>query len=157
MADIKKAFSYLLIAALILLWVSLIWLLWKAYQGDISVPLVSAASSFALVTVTIYYAWQSRRSVQSTEATLDEMRKDRQKHGKILTIAFGIDAIKSDLDRYREKWESLDEGSCPQLGHGWEFPDEQVLNDIEEVYPRPVATLDHISRNSMNTKRGDSS
>lgn len=131
----RKALSYVPLVFFLCLLIVVGGLLWRAYQGDASYQLVSSLSTFALVAITIFYAWQLRKNAENTAKTLDEMQKDRAKHGKILTIAYGIDPICEELDSYYEEWTRPDEGYYPELKQRWQIPDDAFISDIEEQYP----------------------
>lgn len=86
MRFLNRIAAYLPLIFFILLFGGLAWLLWQAWQGVVQNPFVSAAASFVLVAVTVYYAWQLRKSADRTAETLDEMKKDRAKRGKVLPL-----------------------------------------------------------------------
>lgn len=113
----------------------LLWLLWRASNGEVWDPFVSAAASFSLVAVTIYYAWQAQKSAQHTKETLDEMEKDRAKYGKKLTIGMGIDPINNTLTKHHENWTNWEDEYYPRIEGEWTSPDREFSSDIEEHYP----------------------
>lgn len=135
MIDSDHLRQHLPIAFFVALFGWLSWLLWRASKGDIQNPFVSAAASFTLVAVTIYYAWQSRKSAQHTQETLVQMRKDREKRGKSLMIGFGIDPLSEELKAYKSYLEKtrkeLDMEHLLPID-GVRKPDHVVVADIDD-------------------------
>jgi hypothetical protein len=105
------------------------------YFGYLSSGTGSVVASSLLVLVTTVYAYQAYKNAEYTQATLDEMEKDREKHGRVLTIAYGIDPIRDKLQSYCEDWTRSGRGCYPKLTSEWGLPDDEVISDIEEVYP----------------------
>jgi len=92
-------------------------------------------SSFTLVVVTAVYAYQTTKSVEYTEKSLDEMRRDREKPGSILVVAYGIDPMLDEMERRSEKWgEHAEKASLPPVDE-LEMPDEEFLSDLDSRYP----------------------
>jgi len=103
--------------------------------GNFEQSKASIVSSFTLVVVTAVYAYQTAKSVEYTEDSLDEMRRDRKKPGSILIIAYGIDPLKDELERRNEKWEEhAEKASLPSVDE-LEMPDEEFLSDLDSQYP----------------------
>lgn len=113
------------------------WLFYQAILEIIQTAIVTAAATGVLVLVTSYYTWQAQLNAEYTEETLEEMRKDREKEGRILTIAFGIDPVRKELDGRRDDWNQAigeNEDGLPVIEGRWTLPDEEFLNDISEAY-----------------------
>lgn len=120
MRQVREAVSYIPVVIFALLAAGLFILLYRAWIGEESSAFVTAAASFVLAVVTIHYAWQAQRSNRYTEKTLDEMRLDRAKEGKILVIAHGIDPIRQQLEGHKQSWnlKDSDREPVPNLGSG---------------------------------------
>jgi hypothetical protein len=103
--------------------------------GDFEQSKASIVSSFTLVVVTAVYAYQTAKSVEYTEDSLDEMRREREKPGSVLIIAYGIDPLKDELERRNERWEEhAEKASLPSVDE-LEMPDEEFLSDLDSQYP----------------------
>lgn len=135
MRQVRKAVSYISVVIFALLAAGLFILLYRAWIGEESSAFVTAAASFVLAVVTIHYAWQAQRSNRYTEKTLDEMRLDRAKQGKILVIAHGIDPIRQQLEGHKQSWDLEDSHRepVPNLEAGSPLnPDWTTRRDIDD-------------------------
>ena len=157
MLSLNTIKTYIPIITLVGLFGGLCWLLWEAQRGKFEYQFVSLVTSLVIVAVTIYYAWQLRKSADRTADTLDEMQKDRAKHGKILTIAFGINPLLADLRKDNHSLESNDGDSVelPFL-QDWQKPDWAVKSDINqsESYPDFDEDIEIFINDISNYKKG---
>ncbi|MFD1643847.1 hypothetical protein [Halohasta litorea] len=103
--------------------------------GDIEQSTASTVSSFTLVVVTAVYAYQTVKSVEYTEESLDEMRRDREKPGSILVIAYGIDPLLDEFERRQKKWREEARKDSFSSIQDLKMPDNVFLNDLDTKSP----------------------
>jgi hypothetical protein len=107
--------------------------------GVVDQSTASIVSSFTLVVVTAVYAYQTTKSVEYTEKSLGEMKRDREKPGIILVVAYGIDPLLDEVESRSEKWdEQAEMDSLPPVDE-LEMPDEEFLSDLNSQYPGVTA------------------
>ena len=63
------------------------------------------------------------------------MRRDREKPGSILVVAYGIDPLLDELERRSEKEEEQAEMDSLPPVDDLQMPDEEFLSDLDSQYP----------------------
>lgn len=146
MPTVQKLRSNVAIVLFAILVVLLACLLYLSWAGAVSAALVTAAASLVLAIVTMYHARNAGKNAQHMEKSVEQMRKDRAKPGKILVIGFGIDpqfeALNSDVDEWT--FDSDENGHLPRLsGSGHPVSEELIKRDLDDSsYPEFSPDID---------------
>lgn len=133
--DIQQSQSLAILGYIALLAI-LGYFMFQAWVGEVEHTFVTALATTALVLVTCYYAYQSRRYARHSKDTLEEMRKTREKRGVQFVIGKGIDPILSTFCSHNWDFpQKVDNGYQPHKHTKTFFtPEKNLLLDLEDQH-----------------------